>query len=158
MSNQSCKGWQCLTRLPQDPYKAGWRYGYCPECLDELARDEIREERQATRNESDTPETDAHWAPIDGSAFASGHAGRKLMEKLERERDEARMERDALQTVAGELIAMIRVNVMRDTFREATIEQVDAHLRPWAKRIASVKADENATAQTPPDSGAKDHE
>jgi len=48
--------------------------------------------------------------------------------ELERELDEAK-------TLAGELIAMIRVNVMRGTFRDATIEQVDEHLRPWIERL-----------------------
>jgi hypothetical protein len=37
--------------------------------------------------------------------------------------------------LAAELIAMIRINVMRDTFREATIEQVDEHLKPWIARL-----------------------
>lgn len=41
--------------------------------------------------------------------------------------------------LAGEIIAMIRVNVMRDTFREATIEQVDEHLKPWIERLAALQ-------------------
>lgn len=41
--------------------------------------------------------------------------------------------------LAAELIAMIRINVMRDTFREATIEQVDEHLKPWIKRLDEIK-------------------
>jgi hypothetical protein len=52
------------------------------------------------------------------------------VESLERERDK-------MKTAAGELIAMIRVNVMRDTFRDATIEQVDEHLKPWIEKVQS---------------------
>lgn len=59
--------------------------------------------------------------------------------ELERQLAEARKQRDALAELAGELIAMIRTNVMRDTFREATIEQVDAHLEPWIKQLHAVK-------------------
>ena len=38
---------------------------------------------------SDTPETDALWDPIRGSAFWQNHPARLLSEKLERERDAA---------------------------------------------------------------------
>jgi hypothetical protein len=48
---QACLGWNCLAPLPSEPYEAGWRNGYCPECLDEIARDELREEQNRTRYE-----------------------------------------------------------------------------------------------------------
>lgn len=41
--------------------------------------------------------------------------------------------------LAGELIAVIRVNVMRGTFRETTIQQVDEHLKPWVERLAELR-------------------
>jgi len=42
---------------------------------------------------------------------------------------------DDMRKLAGELVAFIRVNVMRDTFREATIEQVDDALNPFLERL-----------------------
>lgn len=61
------------------------------------------------------------------------------------ERSKAEEQRDKYRDIASELIAMIRINVMRDTFKIATIEQVDEHLKPWIERIAAVKggADES---------------
>jgi len=54
-------------------------------------------------------------------------------------------QRDKYRDIASELIAMIRINVIRDTFKIATTEQVDEHLKPWIARIAAVKggADES---------------
>jgi hypothetical protein len=46
---------------------------------------------------------------------------------------------NAATTLAGELIAAIRINVMRDTFRDATIEQVDAYLKPWIERLNEIR-------------------
>jgi len=66
------------------------------------------------------------WAEKDGDTIDVVDA--EFARELERELDEAK-------TLAGELIAMIRLNVMRDTFRDATIEQVDEHLRPWIERL-----------------------
>lgn len=40
--------------------------------------------------------------------------------------------------LSGELIAMIRINVMRDSFRDVTIEQADEHLKPWIKRLNEI--------------------
>lgn len=62
-SVQACLGVNCLSALPSNPFEAGWREGYCPECLDEIARDEIRAERQDARNEVErpTPITDGEW-------------------------------------------------------------------------------------------------
>lgn len=48
-------------------------------------------------------------------------------------------QRDEYRDIASELIAMIRINVMRDTFKTATTEQVNEHLKPWIERIAAVK-------------------
>ena len=39
------------------------------------------------------------------------------------------------RVIAGELIAAIRVNVLRGTFATATIEQVDEWLKPWIDRM-----------------------
>jgi len=48
-------------------------------------------------------------------------------------------QRDRLEKIAGELIAMIRMNVIGRTFEECTIEQIDKHLKPWINEIAAVK-------------------
>ena len=40
--------------------------------------------------------------------------------------------------LAGELIAAIRVNTMRGTFAEASIEQVEEWLVPWVARLNEV--------------------
>jgi len=47
----------------------------------------------------------------------------------------ASLERDEYKTVAGELIAAIRVNVLRGTFAAATIEQIDEWLNQWAVKM-----------------------
>ena len=40
--------------------------------------------------------------------------------------------------LSGELIAMIRVNVMRDSFRDVKIEEADEHLKPWVTRLNKI--------------------
>jgi hypothetical protein len=66
----------------------------------------------------------------------------ELARQLERELDEAREQRDRLAVIAGELIAVVRVNSMRDTFREATVEQIDEWLKPWVSRLAAIEGKE----------------
>lgn len=62
-----------------------------------------------------------------------------LTTKLETELAAVTEQRDKYRDIASELIAMIRINVIRDTFKIATIEQVDEHLKQWIERIAAVK-------------------
>lgn len=99
-SVQACLGVNCLSALPSNPFEAGWRDGYCPECLDELARDEIRAEQQDARNEVERP------TPITDADRHEWHYGFSSMEKskfgewvkadtcadLERQLSEARAE------------------------------------------------------------------
>jgi hypothetical protein len=59
-SVQACKGWQCLTRVPDNPEQAGWRDGYCPECIVEIWRDQTIEEWTAARNEIETQNSEAN--------------------------------------------------------------------------------------------------
>lgn len=47
---KTCMGWLCYVMSP-DPPKDGWKDGLCPDCLDEIARQEMRGERQ----QADTP-------------------------------------------------------------------------------------------------------
>jgi hypothetical protein len=47
----ACKGWNCLMPMPTNPEADGWQDGFCPDCLAEIARDEMREERALTRDE-----------------------------------------------------------------------------------------------------------
>jgi hypothetical protein len=63
----------------------------------------------------------------------------ELLNKLERELDDAREQRDRLAAIARELTAMIRVNVMWGRFAECSVEQIDEHLKPWNEKIAAVK-------------------
>jgi uncharacterized DUF497 family protein len=73
------------------------------------------------------------------------HAERAIIADLEhvdvlkRELAIARVQRDRLAVICGELIAAVRVNSMRDTFREATVEQIEEWLDQWVSRLAAVK-------------------
>jgi len=58
---------------------------------------------------------------------------------LLRERDEARGQRDRLAVICGELIAAVRINSMRDTFCEATHEQIEIWLKQWVDKLAAAK-------------------
>lgn len=42
-------------------------------------------------------------------------------------------------TLAGELIAMIRVNALRGTFATATFEEIEDHLKPWIARLMEIR-------------------
>jgi hypothetical protein len=42
-------------------------------------------------------------------------------------------------TLAGELIAMIRVNALRGTFATATFEEIEDHLKPWIARLMGIR-------------------
>jgi hypothetical protein len=42
-------------------------------------------------------------------------------------------------TLAGELIAMIRVNALRGTFATATFEEIEEHLKPWIARLMEIR-------------------
>jgi hypothetical protein len=44
-------------------------------------------------------------------------------------------ERDRLHILAGELIAVIRVNVMRGSFTDVATEDLDAFLAPFVERL-----------------------
>ena len=44
-------------------------------------------------------------------------------------------ERDRLRILAGELIAVIRVNVMRGSFTDVTTEDLDTFLAPFVERL-----------------------
>jgi hypothetical protein len=51
-------------------------------------------------------------------------------------------QRDKLAIIAGELIAMIRLNVANGRFADCTIQQIDEHLNPRVEKIASIKESE----------------
>jgi hydrogenase maturation factor len=61
------------------------------------------------------------------------------LDRLESELAEAKNQRDRLAVICGELIAAVRVNSMRDTFRGATHNQVEEWLKQWVDRLAAVK-------------------
>ena len=77
-----------------------------------------------------------------------GKIGRRMIPLTLTSEDVDKMERqkDAAVMLAGELVAIIRVNAMRGTWAEATPEQVDEFLVPWiAKlRVAQGHSPENA--------------
>jgi len=87
-----------------------------------------------------TPRTDARIASMVKTPDCLVDAD--FARELERELAEAREQRDRLAVIAGELIAAVRVNSMRDTFREATTEQIDEWLKPWVDRLAETKGKE----------------
>lgn len=45
-----CKGWLCFM-LATNLENAGWKDGLCPECQDEIERDEIRGDHNLSRYE-----------------------------------------------------------------------------------------------------------
>lgn len=55
-------------------------------------------------------------------------------------------------TLAGELIAMIRINALRGTFATATVAEIEAHLKPWIDRLLELRAAEIPTQQQAPES------
>jgi len=77
----------------------------------------------------------------------------KLVDELIQQRDQAEetaeryrldanammMQRDRLEMIACELIAMIRMNVACGKFAECSFEQINEHLKPWIERTQSVK-------------------
>jgi len=72
-------------------------------------------------------------------------------QKLERELSEMRdkltkleKERDRLRILAGELIAVIRTNVMRGSFTDVVTEDLDRFLAPFVERLGP-----NVTMSTP---------
>jgi hypothetical protein len=60
-----------------------------------------------------------------------------------------------LHTLAGELIAAIRMNTMRGTWVNATTEQVDEWLKPFVERLGSATPTLEAAAMKH-DMGATD--
>jgi len=67
---------------------------------------------------------------------------KKAEETAERYRLDANammMQRDRLEMIACELIAMIRMNVACGKFAECSFEQINEHLKPWIERTQSVK-------------------
>ena len=65
------------------------------------------------------------------------HNANLRADRAKRERDAIGTELDAARTLAGELIAAIRINAMRETFATATPEQVYEWLKPYILRLNS---------------------
>jgi hypothetical protein len=101
-------------------------------------------------NDTPTPETDRIMENIllaidaDNTGQSSDYReeARREIAGLERELADARAQRDSLATICGELIASVRVNAMRGTFREATVEQIDGWLKPWVDKLAVEKGEQ----------------
>jgi hypothetical protein len=74
-------------------------------------------------------------------AIETAHVNERSSHRFARELAEARAQRDKLAGLAGELIAMIRINVMRGTFAACTTEQIEEHLKPWIARLAASSTD-----------------
>lgn len=58
----------------------------------------------------------------------------KLIESLTAENDMLRSQRNSYNILAGELLALIRVNVQRGTFDNVTTDELDVRLKPWTER------------------------
>jgi hypothetical protein len=65
------------------------------------------------------------------------------------ERNEAIEQRDRLALICGELIAAVRINSMRDTFCEATHEQIEIWLKQWVDKLAAAKGGTPNNCQRP---------
>jgi len=63
--------------------------------------------------------------------------------------NEYRMQRDRLALICGELIAAVRINSMRDTFCEATHEQIEIWLKQWVDKLAAAKGGTPNNCQRP---------
>jgi len=105
---------------------------------------------------SDTPQTD-EWLAEDIEVLrVANYEFTQEIHGLREQRDvimgrlsethmrmtEAEKQRDRLALICGELIAAVRINSMRDTFREATCEQIDQWLKQWVDKLAAVKGEE----------------
>ena len=118
----------------------------------EEPRDEGLDETNCSAS-SDTPETDAHWAAIDGSAYATGHPGRKLMEKLERQRNAAwKTLREIRElVVADESFGATVEALFADPLREAEaeIERLQSLLNAKGHAAAACGSEFKQTASSP---------
>ena len=86
---------------------------------------------------SETPRTDAVFASTDHAGIMFDFA-----RTLERELAAATKERDRLSILCGEIIATVRVNVMRGSLRvepenEQNREQLQRLIDGWSERLAS---------------------
>jgi hypothetical protein len=89
-------------------------------------RDRLERELATALRDHDNALSD--WTQADTDSIRALH-----------ERNEAREQRDTLAVICGELIAAIRVNSMRDTFREATHNQIEEWLKQWVDKLAAAK-------------------
>jgi len=88
-------------------------------------RDLLRERDEALRDRDNAL---SDWTQADTDSIRALH-----------ERNEAIEQRDKLAVICGELIAAVRINSMRDTFREATPDQIEEWLKQWVDKLAAAK-------------------
>jgi hypothetical protein len=72
----------------------------------------------------------------DGAGCTSSENAQRLMDQ-----------RDRAVMLAGELVAIIRVNAMRGTWSEANAEQVDEFLVPWIAKLRVAQGHSPANAE-----------
>ena len=80
-----------------------------------------------------TPELKKWLRENSAGVYRPAAAAADLIEDMEHQRDAAVM-------LAGELVAVIRVNAMRGTWAEATPEQVYEFLAPWIEKLRVAQA------------------
>ena len=107
------------------------KYTHQDNCCNDPDHDSICAERQESRG------LRKEWNRLDGLRIEN----QKLIKTLTAENEILRRHRDRYNLLAGELLAMIQVNVQRSTFNDISSEELDAFLQPWIARRAEISQD-----------------
>ena len=122
---------QALDALISKVFGARVIYTHQDGCCNDPDHDSICAERQESRG------LRREWNRLDGLRIEN----QKLIESLTVENEILRRHRDRYNLLAGELIAMIRVNVQRGAFNAVSSEELDAFLQPWIERRLEIPQD-----------------
>ncbi len=122
---------QALDALISKVFGARVTYSDQDGCCNDPDHDSICAERQESRG------LRREWNRLDGLRIEN----QKLIESLTAENEILRRHRDRYNLLAGELIAMIRVNVQRGAFNAVSSEELDAFLQPWIERRLEISQD-----------------
>jgi len=122
---------QAIDALISKVFGAHVTYTQQDDCCNDPDHDSICAERQESRG------LRREWNRLDGLRIEN----QKLIESLTAENNMLRSQRDSYNLLAGELLAMIRVNVQRGTFNNVWSEELDAFLQPWIERRAEILQD-----------------
>jgi hypothetical protein len=132
---ESC-GWSM--RFPDQPCRCELERELADlkECVSSMSHPNIRDllrELAEAREQRDEALSDSEFLR-ELYALLAERCDRRTVELAE-----TRDQRDRLAVICGELIAAVRINSMRDTFREATPNQIEEWLKQWVDKLAAVK-------------------